>query len=248
MSTSSPTEDLERLVLRAQGGESGAMPELWERVSRFVSWKSRTYFAAMPPASGAELDDLTQSGWLALNDAVRRYDPHRESGSFLQLFSLCLKTAFRQAAGGRQLDPLRDPATRSLSEPIGNDEDAAPLEDVVPSERDDVAEAEDRVFVQQLNSALNAALDGLQPAENELLRRRYYAGVPLAQLAERAGTSTSRIQQRERDALRKLRQSKDGPRLREFLDGMTDYYSGHSAESVVCRRETLTERYLGGKT
>lgn len=71
-------------------------------------------------------DDLYQSGYIALADAVDRYE-RQEDGTFIALFMLRLKSAFMEASGSRGktsvLDPIRQICTQSLDAPLDGAED-----------------------------------------------------------------------------------------------------------------------------
>lgn len=81
------------------------MPALWEAVERFIEWQSRRRYSLVGNFGGCEIEDLTQSGYLALVAAVQDYDP--EKGSFLTILALHLKTAFAEAAGIRSTRGMR---------------------------------------------------------------------------------------------------------------------------------------------
>ena len=52
--------------------------ELWEQVNKFIRQQAHRYFtlhAGTCAHAGVELDDLTQCGFMALQDAVRAFDP-----------------------------------------------------------------------------------------------------------------------------------------------------------------------------
>lgn len=81
----------EQLVIRVKGGDNtaGNMLELWEQNKRFISAIARKYSA------GAELEDLEQSGYIGLNDAVTHYEPDK-GVSFIGYAAFWIKRRMRE--------------------------------------------------------------------------------------------------------------------------------------------------------
>ena len=63
----------EELVALIQAGDRDRMGELWQNVERFV-WQ-QAYRRTQQGAEGDTVEDLYQSGYLALVDAANTYDP-----------------------------------------------------------------------------------------------------------------------------------------------------------------------------
>ena len=82
-------EELAELV---QEGNDGLIPQLWEQVQVYVRRKAETAMRSIPPEHGVEVDDLAQSGYFALLEAVATFD--REKGTFLCWLEKYLKTEF----------------------------------------------------------------------------------------------------------------------------------------------------------
>jgi len=248
-------EVITELVERIKNGEPDLMPELWKSVERLVEWKANGIITVLPPSAGVIFDDLHNSGYIALNDAVERYRP--ESGEFTALFMLCLKTAFAGASGARSKramsDPLRQPGTESLNELLP-DSDKTTLEDTIPDERDDFEEAEERIYTEQLHGELERALNAIPADEGELLRQRYYHGLTLQEVGARRGVSIERIRQCEGQALRHIRAPKISKGLRQFVEENTpsNLHVGarrfnttgtSEVELLAMIRESLGEKY-----
>lgn len=98
----------EELVALIQAGERDRLSELWEQVERFVALQARQRILFSGGLGGVEVDDLYQSGYIALVAAVDSYDP-ATGRSFIGWLSLALKTAFAEAGGYRS---RRQAATR----------------------------------------------------------------------------------------------------------------------------------------
>ncbi len=101
----------EELVSLIQAGEQEKMALLWDQVRSFVAWKAKKIMLYVENPSYAELDDLMQSGYLALVEAVNTYTPG--SSSFLHWFNIHLKNTFAKVTGYRtkkaRYEPSRTP-------------------------------------------------------------------------------------------------------------------------------------------
>mgnify|MGYP000139200762 CR=1 FL=1 len=210
----------EELAAAIQAGERDKLGELWAQVERFV--RRQAYRRATDGA--VDHEDLYQSGFLALVKAAESYDPSRGM-SFLGWLGYHLTTAFNEAQNYLTDRQRHDPIHRadSLDRPLGDAADSDTLGDITadPSGTQGFEEAEDRLWREELHTALEKALEGLPEAEGDALRRRYFTGQTLAQAAQEAGVSIERVRQRENHGLRALRHPRVTRSLREFI---TPYY------------------------
>lgn len=144
--------------------------ELWGRVQPFAYKRSMRWAAALGERGGVTVEDLLQSAFLALLEAVEGYDP--SAGAFLTWYGLKLKAAFTEATGQRTKHQREDPMCTALSldAPLTDDagdpftladtlEDPAALEPL-----EDIARRE----------AVENALRTLPPELEEAVRARYY--------------------------------------------------------------------------
>ena len=126
------------IAAMVQGGKADVL-ELWYAVRRFAIKQGLRWFRASDGEGGVTIDDLEQSAFLALLDALK--DWKASSGSFISLYALRLKTAFESAMGLRTQRDRKDPirSALSLDEPL-TDRAGNPLmvADIVP---DPAAEA-----------------------------------------------------------------------------------------------------------
>ena len=90
----------EELVVLIQQGDDGLLPQLWEQVRKFVVMIARRYFNKLEYKNGCELDDLIQSGYIALVAAIQYFKPEKEF-KFLTYLNLTLINAFRETLGIR---------------------------------------------------------------------------------------------------------------------------------------------------
>ena len=241
----------EELVALIQGGERDRLSELWEQVERFVALQARRRVLFSGGLGGVEVDDLYQSGYIALVAAADSYDP-AAGCSFIGWLALALKTAFADAGGYRSCKQARDPLHRagSLDAPISEDSDTA-IGDLIadPGAAQDFESAEDRLYLEQLHNALEKALDELPDQQSDAIRRHFYQNRSLEEIAAAEGISGEAVRQRQEKGLRALRQQRD---LQQFVEDRTPYYlrvgvsefkrTGESAvERIVFRREQLME-------
>lgn len=191
----------EELVAVIQAGAEERMGELWEQVKGLVAWKARHIMTALDlrgSPCGVELEDLMQSGYIAMVEAVHYYTP--ESGA---AFSMCLinrlKTVFAEATGYRtkrgQNEPLNN--SFSLDKTVDDESDGTPFGEFAPDPKAaaTMLSIEEKLWREQLHEALEAALaaicsgDEQTPATNrksrhasglEVWRVRFWKGLRLA--------------------------------------------------------------------
>ena len=218
----------EELAAEIQAGRAG-YGKLWEQVERFVRQQAAGYMGQYPglcAGAGVELDDLLQAGFIALRDAVKGFDP-AAGMAFIGYLAFHLKRYFRETCGIRtsKRDPLLQAAR--LDQPVGEEDGAATLGELTP---DPGAEAErerveDGVFRQQLHEAMEKALNTLEDEQEQVIRRRYYAGNTLAGIAADTGTTPEGVRQMEGKALRALRRPSCVRMLRPFIEEMRSGYA-----------------------
>ena len=243
----------EELVALIQAGERDRLPELWEQVEKFVALQARRQYLLSGGLGGVEVEDLYQSGYIALVAAADSYDP-KAGRSFISWLARAIKTAFAETGGRRSRKQARDPLHRagSMDAPVqAGDEDSAALGDLIPDPG--AAQAfqniEDRIYLERLHSALEKALDELPDQQGGTLRRRFYQGWSLAEIAAAEGVYGETVRQWQLKALRALRRRRD---LRQFVEVRTPYYRRWSAQSgerttemIVLKRERLAGQWAG---
>lgn len=218
----------EKLCTLIQEGQKEYLPDLWNQTKRFGATQARKFFLSLGNLGGVELEDLLQSCWIALVQAVRYFNA--EKGSFLTFYGYTLKNAFREAAGlrSRKRDPLCD--CLSLNTPAGSDSDDTTLLDFVADPIDPMQELEESVYLEQLHAALERALSHLSPDRATHIRQRYYQGMSFRQIAQQEGIRWEIIRQQEETSFQKLRCSSCAALLRSFRYWDTEFnlYTGTS--------------------
>lgn len=247
----------EELAARIQAGERELIPELWERVRGFVRQQAWRRFVLTGGYGGVEVEDLAQSGFLALLEAVEGFRPE-EGCSFITFLSLRLKAAFAAAGGYRtsKRDPLNSCA--SLDAPVGEEDSDTTLLDFQADPVDRFETVERELWLQQLHGTLEAALDTLPERERELMAHRYWSGATQKEAGERAGLSASRTAQIEQTALKRLRGSAYRTGLAQFVEERTPYHAHvgtrrfnatytSAVELAVLERERLERVFMAGR-
>ena len=218
----------EKLCTLIQEGQKEYLPDLWHQTKRFGAAQAKKFFLSLGNLGGVELEDLLQSCWIALIQAVRYFNA--EKGSFLTFYGYTLKNAFREAAGLRssKRDPLCD--CLSLDTPAGSDSDDTTLLDFVADPIDPMQELEESVYLEQLYAALELALSQLSPDRAKHIRQRYYQRMSFRQIAQQEGIRWEIIRQQEETSFQKLRCSSCAALLRSFRYWDTEFnlYAGTS--------------------
>ena len=199
---------------------------------------------------GCEVDDLIQSGYIALIDAVKTYRPG--AAGFLTWYSFYLRTAFNDAMGLRKRPDLLDRCFVSLEAERSTDiEDSESWLDSIPDNEDHIADAEDRLYHAQLREAIDKALDEIPERQALIVRRIDLEGKTLNEAGKEIGVSYQRASQLRNQAHRQLRNDKG---LRAFLADNTSFYlhvgpnqfnTTHtsSTEALALRRIDLEKIY-----
>lgn len=152
---------------------------LWAAVRRYALKQANRWYRAFDGRGGVMLDDLEQAAFLALLDALERWDETR--GPFLSMYNMRLKSDFARLYGLRtardRLDPLAD--ALSLDAPLTDSEDdALTLADVLPDAAavtafDTIAEREQ---LDGLRQALTAALSTLSEEQQAAIVAEFWHG------------------------------------------------------------------------
>ena len=241
METATKTSDQQatNAAALAATGNSYALGQLWELnkgLLRSMFWKWYPAHKAQADAHGLTADDFEQEGFFAVQHAAQTYDPAQ--GAFTTWLTAAMQRQIQRTLtnghartvtgeDGRQHTTSADLLNHctSLDVPL-DDEDggSATLGDL---KEDATAAAEldaveDKLFQEQLHSALEEALAKLTDREADVLRRRYYQQQPLREVGEAYGVAWSRAQQVEKAAMRKLRRN---PALCRFHDEVIQHHA-----------------------
>lgn len=208
----------EELAAAVQAGERDRLLELWEGVRRFAFQQAHRWYAAYQGGRGVALDDLEQTAFLALLDALEGYNA--EAGAFIGWYAMRLKAAYSDAYGVRtrrdREDPLQNCA--SLDAPVGGDAEDLTLGDTI-GEPDAALEGIDsEIWRDQLHAALVEAMCALPRNEQAVIHGKYFHGRALRDLGPDAVNA-------EKRAMNRLRRPETLRSLEQFIDDRTPFYA-----------------------
>lgn len=184
---------------------------------------------------GCEADDLIQSGYLALVEAVKTFRPG--GAGFLRWYSYYLRRAFNNAMGLRKRSDLLDRCFISLDAERYDDDDETWL-DTIPDDADHFEDAEDRLYQSQLREAIDKALTEIPARQALVVRRTDLQGRTLAEAGAEIGVSLQRAGVLRHEGLRSLHGNKG---LRAFLADNLNYYLNIGPRSFQSTRSSSTE-------
>lgn len=209
------------LAALAATGNSFALGQLWEINKGLLHRLFWQWYAKNQPiadAAGLTFEDFEQEGFFVVERCAKAYDP--DKGSFSTLLEYYVKSQIRamtcgehsrtvEDESGRRVQIAADPLNRcqSLDQHVDeSDEGSATLGDLTadPAAAQAFESVDDDLYTQELHAALEEALHKLTARQEEVIRRRYYAGQTLQEAGEQIGLSHNRVRQIEVSAFRKL--------------------------------------------
>lgn len=121
----------EDLAVSIKAGNREQISVLWGQIAGLIATIAGAWKRAHPDAL-VDVDDLMQSGFFAMMNAVQYYDPDK-GHPFTSCLSLTLKTSFAEAACLRTQKQQRTAqiCTTSLDAPVGGDDDHDLLVDMI---------------------------------------------------------------------------------------------------------------------
>ena len=223
----------EEIALSIQQGREDLIPELWERVHKFIYLLAGRYYRRAETgftAAGVTLDDLKQEGYFIMLDALIAWTP--ESGfSFLTFTRYPLRNRLNTILGTRSGRIKRDPLSgaASLDEPLPGTDDITRGDTVIDhGAENDFEEAEQAVYTQKLRADLETAIDGIGVKSGAVVRLYYFKGQTLGQIAAAQGFTPERARQMKAQGLNKLRKNKHLEQYRQYTIDRHAYKSGLS--------------------
>lgn len=233
----------EELVAEIQAGAAGRMGELWEQIDGLVKQQANKVVSALERRGnpcGVEFEDLYQTGYIALTEAVKTYKP--EGMSFAAWLVFYLKSAFAAATGYNTATGQHEPLNNALSldMPPGDETDGITLGDCIedPRAANEITGTVEELWNEQLTGAVAEALSTIPELRADILRLRYFEELTLEEIRHRLGMSRDRVTMEERRGLRDLRTDK----LRPFYE--FDYYGGTGLTAYRNTGTSVQERYL----
>lgn len=197
----------EEYAVSVQKGDPEALGHLWEQVKDYA-YRIVMRYATKPYA---ETEDYLQTAFLGVRAAALAFDPSR--GSFLTVADWYIRNAckaFYHWNRPKEVETISYDVPMNADDPDGGDfRDSFP-DDSIEDPTEDLAR-DDMV------RDVRAAVDELRPRQQDVIEQRYYHGMPLEAVGMAQGISRERVRQIEREALKKLRESKHiAPYRREY--------------------------------
>ena len=219
------------LAALAAAGNAFALGQLWEVNKGFIRRQLWQWYEKNKPVAdnaGLSFDDLVQEGYFAVDYAAKHYSP--EQGSFTTYLSYALLSQIGKATCGEHkrnvttedgrrvavsANPLND--CTSLDLPVGEEGSDATLIDF---QTDPVASqafqaAEDEIYTEELHNALEEALSQLAAKQADVVRRHYFEGKAISEIAREDDTTRNAAQNREYAAFIALRRN---PQIQRWRD------------------------------
>ena len=146
--------------------------KLWKAIRRFAIKQGLRWLRALDGKGGSTLDDLEQCAFLAMLEALERWNI--DSGSFLNWYALQLRTAYQTAMGVRTKRDKQDPINSALplDEPLTDREgDSFTIADVTPD-----PEAEAAFNLADVRYAVQSALAAIPADERRAVIAEFWYG------------------------------------------------------------------------
>lgn len=212
------------LAALAAAGNTFALGQLWE-INKgllhrlFWQWYSKN--KAVADEHGITLEDFEQEGFFAVQAAAKAYDP--EKGSFATLLGYYVQNRIRKVVcgehgrlmtteDGREVRISANPlnGSTSLDTPLDDtDGGSATLGDLQedPAAAQAFQTAEDELYTEELHAALEEALNKLTAKQADVVRRHYFGGKCLSEIAREDNTTISAPYNHEQAAFLALRRN-----------------------------------------
>ena len=251
----------EELAIKIQAGEQNLIAELWEQnKGLFYLHANKLYikYRERCDSAGVEFDDIVQTGYFALCDAVQAFQADGEY-KFTSYIPFHLLNHFYALLGikwHKKKWIVRDMLNQasSLDESIGDDDSNITRMDTVedPESGKAFEAVIDDVFQSELRETFEKLISKLPEYYAATIRGRYFEGKKQGDIAAQMGVSHTAVNAYEREALRKLKKE---PELQAYHDEILLRYAykgtgfasfrehwASSVERAVIEAETRTNQ------
>lgn len=197
----------EELAVKIHSGAGEYITELYNNCCRLLYKYALIYYNNSPDkcaACGVEIDDLVNEGYFALLDAVVAYAGSDREYKFTTYLRYPLLNRFNTLLGFRTRKGRSEPLNRSCSlDAPAPGTDELSLKDIIPDNgaAETFEEAENGDYYETLICELNKLPSDMLNA----IKRYYFNGESLSQIAKTEKVSFQAIEQRRQKALRRLR-------------------------------------------
>lgn len=215
----------ENLALRVKAGDIAAAHQLWQQNRGFlalIGWRLFSGFLTRAAAAGVTWDDVQQVGYFAILAAAQGYEPDA-GAKFSTYLSYHVHKEFYRLLGLQTERSRKDPLYHagSLDEPLSKENtDGATLAEIIPdpAAADQLEDVEARIWNAQLHEALEKCLDSIDQRAADVIRRQYFGGETLTEIAADYMRSPELIRRISNNGLRQLRRPHVLCHLRDFRD------------------------------
>lgn len=220
------------LAALAAAGNSFALGQLWEINKGFLHylfWQWYSKNKAIADNAGLTMEDFDQEAFFAVQAAAIAYTP--EKGAFTTLLYYYVQSQINKAVcgehrrnitteDGRRVAVSANPLNECSSLDVRLDETdegsstkGETIED--PAATQAFQTAEDDLYTEELHNALEEALSQLAAKQADVVRRHYFEGKAISEIAREDGTTRNAAQNREQAAFAALRRN---PKLQRWRD------------------------------
>lgn len=231
--------EIHMIVVRVQAGEREQLTELWRRVRWFVEKKADKLITRLNGRCSVTKEDLIQSGYIAMLEAVSTYDG---TSGFLSWLEFYLKHTFAQECGFKTSKRDLFTVCGSMDEPLPTTEDEdLTLHDVVPDPHsaDGYEAVENEMYTTQLRRVLEDALAEIPEDDAAAIRLFFFEGRSAEEAAGQLGVTAAEFSKTKTRALREIRCGRLVSTLREFSP-----YSGTGLHAWQSSGRSIEERYV----
>lgn len=212
------------LAALAAAGNTFALGQLWEINKGLLHrwfWQWYAKNKAVADEHGITLEDFEQEGFFAVQAAAKAYDP--EKGSFATLLGYYVQNRISKVVcgehgrlmtteDGREVRISANPlnGSTSLDTPLDDtDGGSATLGDLQedPAAAQAFQTAEDELYTEELHAALEEALNKLTAKQADVVRRHYFGGKCLSEIAREDNTTRNAPYNHEQAAFLALRRN-----------------------------------------
>lgn len=202
----------EELVLMYREGNNDVLDLIIENNSGLVRRAAHKFYNRDP---AIDIDDLVQEGNVGLIKAVKGYVINSDFAFSTYAYKCIWGTIHRFVLGKAYRQGYKDIKIVSLNTPVGEAENDIELGDTIASEENDYEMAENSIFEK---TAVNELISILDDCSRKIVRLKY--GIECTclsseQIANRYNISDKRVLQIVNTALRKMRNSYYGRKIRE---------------------------------
>lgn len=236
----------EEMVAAIQNGDAGLLEQLWEKLQRLVHTFAYRYYTATQGRGGVTVEDLEQTGYLAMMDAIPRYNPGE--AAFSTYLVQYLRKHFQEASGRLYQDKKgllmpKDALNISLSLNMTVDDDEeTELMEITEDPATGWDDVDEVIWREQLREVVADVLQELPEDQTAVVRCRFWDNLTYEETAGRLDRDAGSVRGSEQKAIRALRQSKHRKRLMPFYD--FNYYSGTGLGAFKSSGASVQERYL----